>query len=243
MSHSDKRTVFALLISLSLLLAQNAAAAEDENGSVSALWRIQSVPFEFRGEPVSYTCESFKKKVRAILIAVGVHPSLIVQARCAPAAQAPFLRAPDEAKFGRESESIASSPAMHTTKLSSRISAKIALAAPAIATDENIKEATTFNSERKLVAKVNDEALPTPSDIPLFPAVWAPIELNDTADTWLEAGDCELLRQLSRQVFPRIGVEVTKTKLVCSPSVISKPELEVRALVPMIRVKQHSDAH
>src|SRR4051812_48931655 len=124
MSTSAKTSGVALLASFLLLLRLQSAAAQDENGSVPAMWRIQSLPFEFRGEPVSYTCESFKKKVRAILIAVGVHPSLIVQARCAPTVQAPFLRAPDEARYGRESETIASSPAMHTTKLSSRISSK-----------------------------------------------------------------------------------------------------------------------
>src|SRR3954453_23536691 len=180
MSNSTKCGVALISIALALCSIAPASVSAAEDGSVPAIWRIQSVPFEFRGEPVSYTCESFKRKVRAILIAVGVHPSLIVQAPCAPTARAPFLRGPDIATVGREAEPIGSSPAMHTTKLSSRISAKIALAAPAAATEQNIQEATTFNSQRRLVARVNEENLPTSSDIQLFPAVWAPIELDDT---------------------------------------------------------------
>jgi hypothetical protein len=123
------------------------------------------------------------------------------------------------------------------TRLSSRISAQIALAAPAIANERNIQDATTFDAQRQLVAKVNDEDLPSASSIQMFPAVWAPISLSDGVDTWLVASDCELLKQLSNQVFPKLGIEVTHSRLVCSASVTSKPLVEVRALVPMIALK------
>ena len=204
---------------------------------VKAIWRLQRVQFEFRGEPVSYTCESFTRKVRAILTAVGVHPSLIVEARCAPSAQAPFVRAPDPANLGREGESISTSAGSHTTRLSTRISAAIALAAPAPATEEVVREQTTFTSKGELAARVNGAALPTASDIPIFPAAWAPISLTSESNIWLDASDCDLLRQLSKQVFPKIGVEVVYTKFVCSASVTSKPQVEVRALLPVVSSK------
>ena len=245
MRHSDSHRLFTRsILWLPFLVATTtgAAAQQGEDGSTPAIWRIQSVPFEFRGDTVSYTCESFKKKVRAVLMSVGVHSSMIVQARCAPAAQAPFVRAPDSAKFGRESEGISSSAAFRMTALSTRISATIALAAPAIASEENIREATTFNTEQKLVARVNKEELPTQTEIPVFPAVWAAIELNGGGDAWFESSDCELLRQLSKQVFPKLGVQVTKTKLVCSASVTSKPSVAVRALVPMIRMRPPAES-
>ena len=232
-AHSPVLILRTLAITLSIITVTCAKA--DEVGSVAAIWRVQNLPFEFRGDNVAYTCEQFRKKVRAVLISVGAHPSVIVQARCSPATSAGFVRAPDASSPGRESEGL---PARVPAKLSTRIVASISLATPAIASEENVREATTFNSQRELVAKVNDEPLPTPATIPMFRAIWAPIALNNVADTSLEAGDCELLRQLSRQVFPKIGVEVTRSKLVCSPSVISKPSIEVRALVPMINIKR-----
>lgn len=240
------RLLFACSAALLLLsIASSSTAAQvaaEENGAVPAIWKIQNVPFEFRGDTVSYTCESFRKKVRAILLEIGVHSSLIVTAQCAPAVQQPFLRAPDTIGYGREAEPLSASPSLHMTRLSTRISATLTLAAPAIANQRNVHEATTFNAQQQLVARVNEEDLPTPSSIPIFPAVWAPISLSDGADTWLEPSDCELLKQLSRQVFPKIGVEVTRTKLVCSASVTSRPSVEVRALVPLIDFRPTTEA-
>ena len=230
---------------LLLFVAGTAISASDrqpdENGAVPAIWKIQNVSFEFRGDTVSYTCESFKRKLRNILMEVGVHSSLIIQAQCAPAVQQPFLRAPDPGGAGREAEPLVASRALHMTRLSSRISTQIALAVPAIANERNIQYATTFDAQRQLVAKVNDEDLPTASNIQMFPAVWASISLSDGVDTWLVASDCELLKQLSSQVFPKLGIEVTHSRLVCSASVTSKPLVEVRALVPMIALKSTQD--
>ena len=237
MWHPPSASLFVCGTALLIVAGAATSASDpqpDENGAVPAIWKIQNVSFEFRGDTVSYTCESFKRKLRNILMEVGVHSSLIIRAQCAPAVQQPFLRAPDPGGAGREAEPLFASPALHMTRLSSRISAQIALAAPAIANERNIEEATTFDAQRQLVAKVNDEDLPTASSIQMFPAVWAPISLSDGVDTWLVASDCELLRQLSSQVFPKLGVEVTHSRLVCSASVTSKPVVEVRALVPMI---------
>jgi len=215
--------------------AENAPAVGETNPEfVKAIWRLQRVQFEFRGDPVAYTCESFKKKVRAVLTAVGVHPSLIVEARCTPTAQAPFVRAPDPANLGREGESVTAAAGYQTTRLSNRISAVIAFAAPAPATEKNIREQTTFNSKHRLAARVKGEELPTAADIPIFPAAWAPISLTSEANAWLEASDCDLLRQLSKQVLPKIGVEVVRSKFVCSASVTSKPLVEVKALLPVV---------
>lgn len=216
----EARDAFAVAAAVCLLASQSAWAAAND-GSVPAIWRIQSVPFEFNSDSISYTCEAFKKKVSSILISVGVHPSLIVHARCVPVSPAPSLRVPDT-RF--------------TSGLTSRVFATLALASPVIANEENIREATTFSEERKLIARMNEEELPTAADIPKFAARWAAVSIDGAADALLDSRDCELLRQLSRQVFPRIGVEVIKSRLVCSPSVISKPEIDVRALMPTVQI-------
>ena len=213
----EARKVFAVACVVCLCASHHGRAAPASEATVPAIWRIQSIPFEFNSDSISYTCESFRDKVASILVSVGVHPSLIVKARCVPLGPASPSRASD-AKLGGS--------------LSSRVIATLALASPVIANEENIKEATTFSEERRLIARINQEQLPTPEDIPMFAAVWASIAIDGSPDAWLDPRDCELLRQLSRQVFPKIGVEVTQRRLVCSPSMISKPELKVRALVP-----------
>ncbi|HKE95163.1 MAG TPA: hypothetical protein VKB34_12705 [Povalibacter sp.] len=207
--------------------------ANEEGGSVHAIYLAQNVPFDFRSDTVSYTCESFKKKVRTVLIAVGVHPSLIVELRCTVSMGEPLSRPRTKSRFAGEAEPVRAQPTVRTSGSSSHISTRIALASPVIASEQNIRDATTFDAQRRLLAKVKEEELPTPSTIPIFSAVWAPIRLNSIADTWLEAEDCQLLRQLAQQVFPRLGVEVTHL-LVCSGSVISRPPLEVKALMPMV---------
>lgn len=243
MLNSQARIRFICATAPALLLMcelTSAAAAEDatlgqltidESGAVQAIWLAQNVPFEFRGERVAYTCEAFKQKVRAVLMAVGVHSSLIVELRCGPVVPQASGRPRTGSRFSDEPESAPVVPT-RLSGMSSRISTRIALAAPAIASEENIREATTFDAQERLLAKTRGEELPTASTIPVFPAVWAPIELNSKSDPWMEADDCELLRQLSQQVLPKIGVQVTR-KLMCSAQKISRPSLEVKALVPM----------
>jgi hypothetical protein len=120
----------------------------------------------------------------------------------------------------------------HISGTSARISTRIALAAPAIASEQSIRDATTFDAQQRLLAKVRKEDLPTPSTIAIFPAVWSSIQLNGKTHPWLEPDDCELLRQLSQQVLPTIGIRI-KRKLICSGAKISRPSLNVEALVPL----------
>ncbi|MFL6548117.1 MAG: hypothetical protein ACJ8OJ_05445 [Povalibacter sp.] len=216
----------------SLAVDADGDAAEQEVRAVQAIWLVQNVPFEFRGDTIAYECESFKKKVRAVLIAVGVHSSMIVEARCPPARLAPTVVTRRKSMFAGEIETATISPGLQNSRTSSRISARIALASPAIANEQNIRNATTFDTQEQLVARTKGEELPTPSSIPVFPAIWAPIELSSRSDPWLQAVDCELLRQLSTQVLPRIGVEIPR-KLRCPASTASKTTLEVKALLPI----------
>ena len=211
--------------------AADSLDVKDDNRAVQAIWLVQSIPFEFRSETIGYTCDSFERKLRAVLIAVGVHPSLIIEARCQPSRIEPTLPTRRRPRFPGEVESVTASPSM-SSKTSSRISAVIAFASPAVASEENVRRATTFDTQAQLVAQMKGEELPTASSIPVFPAIWAPIELSSKSDPWLQAGDCELLRQLSTQVFPKIGVEVSR-KLLCPASMPSKVSLDVEALLPI----------
>jgi hypothetical protein len=229
----SRASVCGLLMSaFAALSAEDPAVAQDSVGdsrATHAIWLSRTVPFEYRGDRTAYTCESFKEKVRAVLLAVGVHPSLIVGLRCERASPQSTGRRPSPSIFQGEVE-IPSTGPTHIGGTSSRISARIALAAPAIANEQNIRDATTFDAQRRLLAEMRNEELPTPTTIPIFPAVWTSITLSGKTNPWLEPDDCELLRQLSQQVLPTIGIKVTR-KVTCSGAKISRPSLMVEALV------------
>ena len=244
MQHSHRRTLpirasaSALLMTFTFaraVVAQDTATAQEGAGdipAVHAIWLSQNVPFTYRGEKTAYTCEMFKEKVRAVLVAVGVHASLIVELRCDAVLPVPQQtgRRPTPALIAGEVENVVSRPT-HISGTSARISTRIALAAPAVANDKNIHAATTFDAEQHLLAKVTNKELPTPSTIPVFPAAWMAIELHGKNNAWLEADDCDLLRQLSQQVLPTLGIKVTR-KVICSGAKLAKPSLNVEALIP-----------
>jgi hypothetical protein len=216
------------------LAADEAPVAQDAGDVpfVHAIWLSHNVPFTYRGEKTAYTCEMFKEKVRAILVAVGVHASLIVELRCDAVLPVPQQtgRRPRPALIAGEVENVVSRPT-HISGTSARIATRIALAAPVVANDENIRAATTFDAQQQLVARMTNKALPTPSTIPVFPASWMAIELHGKNNAWLEADDCELLRQLSQQVLPALHIKVTR-KVMCSGAKLARPSLNVEALMP-----------
>lgn len=244
MQHSYRPTLLIRTCTSAVLMTcafASALAAEEprlaQDGSaipaVHAIWLSQNVPFTYRGEKTAYTCEMFKEKVRAVLVAVGVHASLIVELRCDSALPVPQQtgRRPSPALIAGEVETVQSSPT-HISGTSARIATRIALAAPAVANDKNIRVATTFDAQQQLVARMTNKELPTPSTIPVFPASWMAIELHGKNNAWLGADDCELLRQLSQQVMPKLGVKVTR-KVICSGAKLARPSLNVEALIPI----------
>jgi hypothetical protein len=242
MQHSHHPTLLArssacvLLMVFALAHASAAEEAVAQDGglpAVHAIWLAQNVPFTYRGEKTAYTCETFKKKVHAVLVAVGVHASLIVELRCDAVLPVPQQtgRRPSPTQIRGEVENVQFGPT-HISGTSSRIATRIALAAPAVANERNIREATTFDAQQQLLAKVRNEPLPTPSTIPVFPATWMSIKLHGRNSAWLEAEDCELLRQLSQQVLPPLGIKVTR-KPICSGAKLARPSLDVEALIPI----------
>jgi hypothetical protein len=171
---------------------------------LEAIWRVQSIPFEYRSGNMYYNCDSLAMKVAAILRAVGAHRSVVVQTRCE--------RGP-----------------------TNRISARIALATPVPATAENVRAATTFDSKDALVARLHKLTIPTPNDLVRFPASWQPVALTRMRDLKLTLADCDLLRDINEQIFPRIAVRfITNHKLHCGTySNRIRPKLEIEAFLPL----------
>jgi hypothetical protein len=204
LGHTRISRILMTLAAMAFSIVAGATHQDNTDTGVEAIWRVQSVRFEYRSSDVFYNCDSLQRKIRAILLAVGAHQSVIIKAGCMPSSAVDSM------------------------------SAQIALATPVPATEENIRAATAVDSRRELVARLNGAPLPTANDIQRFPAKWRTVSLTRTGGVWLQPSDCDLLRHLNEQVFPKIAVQRTRGRLTCGPFIGSiKPTLEVMALVPV----------
>lgn len=208
MSHTTSKCrilcrAFALL---GVLLCLSGRAAERGEEEVEAIWHVQSLPLEFSSGEVFYNCDALKKKIENLLAAVGAHPSMIIEASC--------------------------SKSLGFVDPVERVKARIALATPVVANEENVRAATTFDERRKLLARMQNAPLPTATNIQRFMAVRRSIQLNEAPEVRFDAGDCEMLRALINQVFPKIDVHVEQTKFLCAQA----PIIEVSALVPVLKM-------
>jgi hypothetical protein len=111
--------------------------------------------------------------------------------------------------------------------------AHILLASPAEATEENLSEVTSHDSRSELIARLRGGRLASAEDIARFPAAWRTISFANALPLRLTATDCELLRDLRREVFPKLAIRVINDEMNCTlgGSSVSRPQLTVAALV------------
>jgi hypothetical protein len=66
-----------------------------------------------------------------------------------------------------------------------------------------------------------------------FPATEQVIDLSRERTAGLQPGDCELIEQLTRDVFPKLGIKIVEGDKRCFPNQvpISTPRLKVSALI------------
>lgn len=109
---------------------------------------------------------------------------------------------------------------------------EVLMESPVIATAENIRDITSYDSEDELIARVRGMPLPSPEDLERFPAVWQPISFRGAGSgkLYLADRDCALVQQLRRQILPNMSVQVIKDveRLDCS---YAASRLKVLALV------------
>jgi hypothetical protein len=170
---------------------------------IEAIWRVQHLDFRHYSPGRRYTCDALKNKVRAILRSMGAHEALTIDAGCSG------------------------------DLIVQQISARISLAAPVEATVENVQAATTFDSRDELVARLRDTRLPTAVDLERFPASWRRVSLSRDNRLHLEAGDCELLNSIRKQLLPRLGVNIRVWGRRCSLDATRVQNVyEIEALLP-----------
>jgi len=203
-----KRLFKHVLAAMCLALSANCVAdvtPPDVSNPVTAIWRVQRLPFTYHSNNVYYSCDGLRDKIAAILKAVGARKSIDVDLRCRSGA---FMNG---------------------------ASTVITLASPIEATPENVTAATTYSPEAQLAARLNGRQLPTANDVERFDAEWRPVTLHRTRGLRLDGGDCELLHGLAKQIFPHISVRIIKQGVGCNRggTVSSfRPKMEVAALMP-----------
>jgi hypothetical protein len=112
------------------------------------------------------------------------------------------------------------------------VTLQFALESPVAATPENLRVLTHFDTQDLLVARLQGKQLPTEEDVKRFPAAWRTLSFRDSR-LQLTAGDCELVRQVRRQILPKLSVEIVSEPPVCSSLLVlgGRPSMKVRALL------------
>jgi hypothetical protein len=109
---------------------------------------------------------------------------------------------------------------------------RIRLTSALEATPEVLAELEASRTTRELAARVRGERAPDSNE--RIDAQWKPISLF-RGRLRLDPGDCQLVEQLQREVFPKLGVRVTQDQMSCTPhqTSMTSPRFEVEALVPI----------
>lgn len=80
---------------------------------------------------------------------------------------------------------------------------RVVVGVPIEATQENVRAETTFDTRTVLIAQARNWKLATPETVRRFRAIRRDVSLSN-----LGASDCDLLRAMSEQVFPQLGIRV-----------------------------------
>jgi hypothetical protein len=192
----------ALLGGVAVRAADDAASPPDE--SIEAIWHIERIAFDYHSTTVRYECDALRRRIAAILQAVGAHERVSVDLGCA------------------------------SRELVRHASVNVTLAVPVEATAENLAAATDFDTRDELVARLRQTPLPSANDLQRFPASWRTVALTRSPPLSLSPGDCDLLRAMRDQVFPRLRVRVVSSGLNCGAGSDTRiqPRIHVNALMP-----------
>ncbi len=177
--------------------------ARAADDTVAAIWQIERIDFVYHSSTVRYSCGNLQRRIAAILQAVGAHSTIGVELGC------------------RSGDLVRSA------------NVRLTLAAPVEATEENLRAATDFDTHDELVARLRQTQLPSANDIERFPASWRTVALTHSPPLSLGPGDCDLLRALRDDVFPRLRVQVVSSGLHCGGAGTRiGPRIQVNALMP-----------
>jgi hypothetical protein len=201
-------------LAVALILAVPAARAEppgaaadaDASRTVSAVWVEREASFGYTGFTTHYSCEGLRGKVRRILRDAGARPDFDVRVSCTNLSGVePLPRV--------------------------RIRAAMPVEATAevlagLAREPTLQEQTVARARGEKGTAAAAEATAQ------FPAAWQRVSFvgePNASGRGIGLGDCELMQDMVRQVFPALGVRVLpETRLRCVPRQITLGSVDVQ---------------
>jgi hypothetical protein len=171
--------------------AQDPAPAADAAPTVNAVWVEREILFTYMGVTAYYSCDGLRDKLRLILPKLGARPGFKLTTRSCV-----NMTGPEWA------------PAV-----------QIVAQFPAEATPELLAELADSAPERELAARAGGRSATEATA--QFPARWRRVVFTSGPLEDIENGDCELMEQLRKRVFDRIGVRVVDYNVTCMPHQVS----------------------
>ena len=211
-------------LALSSALAQQAAAPVQ---STTALWKEQEITFAYSSRTSIYSCGALESRVESMLRAVGADQVKVSATGCSNflfssdlPSQRPGASTSVEQRFARRNQ------------FSQTAFVRIRFRSPIEATPDAIAELEKSKGYRELLGRVTGSSAAIQEAASQFPAQRQRVTLSNRT-LRLEAEECELVEQMAGEVFPKLGVKVTKQAISCFPRQVSllTPRLEVEALI------------
>jgi hypothetical protein len=210
------------------LLAMNAVVEAQE--PVQAVWQERKVAFSYRSAIAIYSCDSLRRRVASLLLAVGARPDLeVVVSNCSPTAFPQDATTGTRTDWTQESRSgTAYDRRFDDLQV---MDVRVRLSMPAEMTPEVVARLKRDKSRRELVSRATGNPLPRFDDPIPFQAQRQRVVLSHQT-VGLDPVECELLEQVERSVFRRLDVQVVRRGYSCDPYKVSRipPVLEVETL-------------
>jgi hypothetical protein len=204
------RTAIAvLLLAAPQLAADRAFSMEPE--PVAASWNTQDINFVYIGRTSFYSCDSLRSKVARVLREVGAREDLIVRVN------------------GCMNQFVAES--FMNVRIIASVPRVVGPGSGLTAEEKSRRELVARVRGESVSATAAGEAPATEADVTgQFPAAWERVRFTDRSRI-LDDGDCELLEQLARSVFPKLEINVVDDRNACIPGQVRPGQINLEVEV------------
>lgn len=224
----------AWLISASALIFGRQAIAQEP---ITAVYKVQEVSFQFRGSSQFFSCSELQQRVARILIAVGARDDINVDVRNCNNNYIPEDTSMETSPRRGDMDSWDRRPSATFRKPASgreqSAHVRIRLQMPVEVTPKVLEEIDKDKSRRELLSRVTGNPAAAFNDPVAFTAQRQEVTLSQRTMR-LQPEDCELLDQMSLQLFRKLGVKVIHKSANCGSGQMSRipPQLTAEALLP-----------
>jgi hypothetical protein len=249
-THANVRCPSAIL-ALGLLVTGFQVAAEEQTAAgqetaagaqTVAVLKQREVDFSYRSSAAPFSCNDLEGRVAVIMRALGARDDVAVTANGCDAVVTPSYGRTDP-RQNRSSTwqtpstgwQTSADPIDGTAGHEQSAHIRIRAMMPVEATPEVLSEMDKDKSRRELISRVTGNPAANLNDPIVFHAQRQRVTLSHRTIK-LQPEDCELLEQMSRGVFRKLGIRTVSSGPRCDRREISHmpPQLTVEALMPVM---------